>query len=215
MNFVKGGAFNSLLFKQLCTYIDAAHHSLLLHTNVRRLSRGNITEQVFELRDEPGLFFKVQGRMKFFAWLNDEEWIVRLAYFVDIVEQLNKLNLLMQGRNTNIIKFVDALKAVMRKLENWRRKVNTINVAMFEKMSSILDVRGEDKVLPQLAKNEILQHLTALENEFSRYISELSDDELDLIRHPFKLSVEKVHAHCQDKFLWLKTDSRVRDMFDE
>ena len=47
------------------------------------------------------------------------------------------------------------------------------NVAMHEKLSSILDVCGEKKVLSQLAGNEILQHLTALGNEFSRYFREL------------------------------------------
>lgn len=77
----------------------------------------------------------------------------------------------------------------MSKLENWKRRVNAENVAMFEKLSSILDVCGEDKVLPQFAKNEILQHLRVLENEFKRYFPELSDDVLDLVRNPFKLSV--------------------------
>ena len=53
------------------------------------------------------------------------------------------------------MKFVDAFKAFTSKLENRKRKVNTKNVAMFEKLSSILDVCGEDNVLPQFAKNEI------------------------------------------------------------
>lgn len=106
-------------------------------------------------------FLKIKGKMELFAWLNEEEWIMRLAYLVDIFEQLNKLNLQMQGSNTNI-KFVDALNATMNKLENWKRKVNTKNIAMFEKLSFILDVCGEDKVLPQFEKkkNEILLLLT-------------------------------------------------------
>ena len=33
---------------------------------------------------------------------------MQLADLVDILEQLNKLNLHMQGRNRNIIKFVNA-----------------------------------------------------------------------------------------------------------
>ena len=60
---------------------------------------------------------------------------MHLANLVDIFEQLNKLNIQMQGRNINIIKF--------------------------------------------------------------------------------NLSVEKVPDHCQDEFLELKTNSRVRDMFNE
>ena len=91
------------------------------------------------------------------------------------------------------------LKAFTSKPENWKRKFNTENVAMLEKVSSILDVCGEDKVFPQFTKNDILQHLTALENEFSRYFPEFSDDVLDLIRNPFKLSIENIPDHSQDE----------------
>ncbi|XP_076359162.1 zinc finger BED domain-containing protein 5-like [Tachypleus tridentatus] len=126
------------------------------------------------------------------------------------------LNLQMQGRNTNIIKFMDSLKYFMTKLKNWKRKVKVKNVATFEKLSSILVTGGKEKVLPEFGKkNEILQHLTALENEFSRYFPELSNDELDLVRNPFKFSVEKVSDDCQDEFLVLKIDSGARDMFNE
>jgi hypothetical protein len=38
---------------------------------------------------------------------------------------------------------------------------------------------------------------------------------LDLVRNPFKLSVENVPDDCQDEFLELKTDSGARDMLDE
>ena len=69
--------------------MEAAHHSLLLHTNVRWLSRGNVTERIFEHGDELKLFFEVQGKIELFAWLNDEELIVRLAYLVYIFDQLN------------------------------------------------------------------------------------------------------------------------------
>lgn len=70
-----------------------------------------------------------------------------LAYLVDIFEQLNKRNLQIQGRNTNI-KFMDSLKAFMSKLENWKRKINIKNIAMFDKLSSILVAGGENQVLP-------------------------------------------------------------------
>ena len=103
--------------------MDSAHHSLLLNTNVRWLSIGNVSEQVFELIDELKLFYTIQGKMEFLASLNDEQCIVRLAYLLDIFEQLKKLTLQMQGKNTSIMKFLDALKAFMSMLENWKRKV--------------------------------------------------------------------------------------------
>lgn len=104
VNFVKGGALSSRLFRQLCIDTAADRHLLLVHTNARWLSRGNVTARAYELRDELKLFFLKFGvRWKFFAGLDDEERIMRLAYFVDAFKQLNKLNLQMRGRNTNII----------------------------------------------------------------------------------------------------------------
>jgi len=49
--------------------------------------------------------------MEFYSWSDNEQWTIYLAYLCDIFEQLNKLNLQMQGRNSNVIKFVDALNA--------------------------------------------------------------------------------------------------------
>ena len=83
-----------------------------------------------------------------------------LAYLVYIFEPLTILNIQTQERNTNIFKFMDSLKAFRSKLENWKRKVNIQTIAMFDKLSSILVDGGEDQVLSQLEKNEIMQHLT-------------------------------------------------------
>ena len=58
----------------------------------------------------------------------------------------------MQGKNTNIIQIKDTLKAFMNKLDNWKRKVIMINVAMLEELSSKLKVDDEAHVLPDLEK---------------------------------------------------------------
>ena len=66
---------------------------------------------------------------------------------VDVFDQLNRQNLKMQGKNTNIVQFKDTLKAFMSKLDNWKKKVRTNNVAMFEELSSILKVDDEKHML--------------------------------------------------------------------
>ena len=50
VNNVKRSALNSRLFKILCEDLDADHSVLLFHSNVRWLSRGNVTKRVHELR---------------------------------------------------------------------------------------------------------------------------------------------------------------------
>ena len=93
---------------------------------------------MFELRDELKLFFELEKKIAFASLLKNDRWIKYLAYMVGIFNQLNTLNLKMQGKNTNIIQFKDILKAFMSKLDNWKRKVRTNNVAMFEELSLIL-----------------------------------------------------------------------------
>ena len=90
-----------------------------------------------------------------------------LAYLHGIFEQLNKLNLQMQGKDTNIIIFVDVLRAFKSKLANWKRKVEMHNYTMFEKLDILLHERPEGML--DHIKNGILGHLSALESELERY----------------------------------------------
>ena len=61
---------------------------------------------------------------------------IRLAYLVYIFRQLNTLNLELQGKGSLIIGLVDKIKAFIRKMENWRRKVGMGNLAMLDTMCS-------------------------------------------------------------------------------
>ena len=55
--------------------------------------------------------------------LKDNAFISRLFYFVDIFDQLNRLNSKLQGKRTTIIDFIDALNAFVQKLENYTKKL--------------------------------------------------------------------------------------------
>ena len=97
--------------------LDSEHLVLLYHTQTRWLSKGNVSRRFFELKDELKEFCQLKNKVMYYSWLEDKEWILSLAYLHDIFEQLNKLNLRMQGKDTNIIVFVDALRAFKSKLE--------------------------------------------------------------------------------------------------
>ena len=213
VNFVKGSALNSRLFKQLCAAMDADHQVLLYHTKVRWLSKGNVTERVFELRDELKIFCQEQNKLEFISCLDDAEWVMRLGYLTDIFGQLNKLNLQMQGRNTNIIKFVDSFKAFIDKLGNWKQKVALNNMSMFEKLDMVLDESNNE--IPSSIQRDITAHLTALEDEFKCYFPEVTSNELDMVRNPFRFSVQRLPDVCQDEFLELKNDSTAKDAWEE
>ena len=52
VNFVKCSALNTLLFRNLCLDMDAAHIDLLYHTEVRWLSKGNVLKRILDLKEE-------------------------------------------------------------------------------------------------------------------------------------------------------------------
>ena len=129
----------------------------------------------------------------------------------DIFKQLKKFNLQTQGRNTNIINFVDALKAFTSKLSNWKQKIRIQNCSVFEKLYIRFDNR-KNKLAVQIG-NGILKHLSTLESQFERYFPEITTDELDFIRNLFTFSVEKLSDECQDEFLELVNVSLAKQAY--
>ena len=52
VNFVKARPLNSRIFTALCSEMGSDHTTLLLHTDVRWLSRGKVLKHFFDLKDE-------------------------------------------------------------------------------------------------------------------------------------------------------------------
>ena len=150
VNFIKAGALNSCLFKAFCTDMDSDHQMLLYYIPTLWLSKSNVTRRVFELQEELKAFCLLKSKIEYHTWLDNEWRAISLAYLCDIFEQLNKLNPQMQGKNINVIKFVDALKAFEAKLANWKRKAEIYNFAMFEKVDVLLDSREESSMFRKI-----------------------------------------------------------------
>ncbi|XP_025197550.1 zinc finger BED domain-containing protein 5-like [Melanaphis sacchari] len=116
VNLIKARPLNSRLFTVLCNEMGSTHKSLLLHTEVRWLSRGKVLTRLFELRSEILLLLTDidEEKSKLFC---DDEWLSRLAYMADIFDRLNILNLSLQGSNTNMFYASDKVNAFVRKLD--------------------------------------------------------------------------------------------------
>ncbi|KAG8236651.1 hypothetical protein J437_LFUL014497, partial [Ladona fulva] len=121
----------------------------------------------------------------------------RVAYLSGILDQLNELNLKLQ----------DNIQAFILKLQNCRLKVNRRNLAMFEHLSTETE-QSETGIVDNL-REEINNHLRALDSEIQRYFPEFSEQEAVLVRNPFHVSldVSDIPDEVQDEFLELRNDS--------
>lgn len=90
VNFIKARLLNSRIFHTICNEMGSEHETLLLHTEVRWLSRGKVLARIFELRCEVEEFF-VHNPFHLSSCLQDDIWLQRLAYLADIFSTLNEL----------------------------------------------------------------------------------------------------------------------------
>ncbi len=81
----------------------------------------------------------MQGKDDLLSHFSTVLWEPRLAYLADIFEQLNRLNLKLLGKESNVFHLMDCLRGFFAKVQNWQRKVGAGNVAMFENISAVLD----------------------------------------------------------------------------
>ncbi|XP_059799794.1 SCAN domain-containing protein 3-like [Hypanus sabinus] len=213
INYIKAKALNSRLFEQLCEEMDAEHKRLVLHTEVRWLSRGRALARVFELR-EPLQRFLSGKKSPLAAHFSDEEWIAKLAYLCDIFNLLNELNLSLQGRMTTVFKLADKVSAFKTKLELWGRRVDRGIFDMFPTLAGIL---GETEAAPSFSQL-VHDHLSSLMTEFECYFPTANDPRCanEWVRDPF-VNVpgeSSMSAREEDQLLKLANDGELKSMFD-
>ena len=167
VNFVKTSALNTRLFKILCEDFGSERISLLYYTEMRWLSRGNVTRRVFELREELLVFF-TEKEHDLKKDLEDEEFISRLAYLSDIFGVLNHLNQSFQGPNCTVSEFISKLGAFVRKLDLWTKNVESKRYGMFE-LLNIFESEPNDEFA-----QEIVHHLSLLKAELKHYFPDLT-----------------------------------------
>ena len=156
--------------------MDSQHVRLLMHTDVRWLSKGKVLTRVHELQKELIVFFYKEKHERFCKYLRCEFWMTKMEYLTEIFGQLNIVNSRMQGRNDNILTSTDKMVALKKKIVIW------INRAKLDKldMSPTIRTNCTNEMIPI-----VVEHLTALEENIDHYIPSLNTEKYDWVRNPF------------------------------
>jgi hypothetical protein len=88
VNFIKTRSLQSSLFSALRSAMAAARTQILLHMEVRWLSRGRVLSRFYELREELTVSFKSEGS-ELGDLLRGETWCNKVAFLADISQALN------------------------------------------------------------------------------------------------------------------------------
>ena len=110
VNKIKANAFNSRLFHQLCIENDQDFQCLLLHTEVRWLSKGNCFKRFYTLFNSVLEFFQ-ESNPELHDKLKSNK--TDIAYLTEMFSKFNEGNLQLQGDETSLIKAKSALSAFL------------------------------------------------------------------------------------------------------
>jgi hypothetical protein len=91
------------------------HITVLLHSNIRWLSRRKLFIRLFELKAEVAVFL-TEIKCELIKYFQDKLWICRLTYLCDIFDKINNLNLQLQGFNKNILILHNKVQAFKKKI---------------------------------------------------------------------------------------------------
>ncbi|CAK8696737.1 unnamed protein product [Clavelina lepadiformis] len=110
--------------------LNSDHLQLLYHCEVWWLSKGCVFNRHFELSIQVYMFLQDQCSPLTEHYVNDY-FYAKLAYLSDVFDQLNQLNMSMQGRNSSVFLVANKVEGFKKKISLWERKVKDKRLDIF------------------------------------------------------------------------------------
>ena len=198
VNSIRAKALQHRLFKALLDELDSAYGDLLLHADVRWLSRGKVLQRFVDLLPEIKTF--LSKRNEEHKELSTDAWLLDLGFLTDLTGKLNSLNHELQGKDRHLLHMISAVNAFKAKLCVWTtnlRKGTLTHFTNLEKMSQ--SIKDSSDFHPE----QYCVHLDKLAAEFSRRFGELDvmEDIAAFVSNPFlPIDTEEVAAKFQKAF---------------
>uniref|UniRef100_A0A8C5I931 HAT C-terminal dimerisation domain-containing protein n=1 Tax=Gouania willdenowi TaxID=441366 RepID=A0A8C5I931_GOUWI len=188
INFIVARALNDRQFKTLLDEVGNNYHGLLLHSNVRWLSRGKVLSR--------------------FA-ASETEWLLKFYYLVDMTEHLSQLNVKMQGIGNTVLSLQHAVFAFENKLELFIMDLETGRLLHFEKLRQFKDACTASEPTQNFDLHQLAGFTSSLLQLFKARFGDFREHThlFKFITHPNSLNddlerIARQKAELASKHMW-------------
>ncbi|XP_070809997.1 protein FAM200C-like [Pituophis catenifer annectens] len=136
INSIRGVSLQHRLFKALLKDVDAEYGDLILHTEVRWLSKGKVLARFLTLRDEIKAFLKTKDQ--YVEQLDDRFWLVDLAFLADLMQELNSLNIELHRNDKHLSGMISSVHSFKGKLRLWKSHLQVKSLLPFPSMKQVV-----------------------------------------------------------------------------
>uniref|UniRef100_A0A5S6R034 DUF4371 domain-containing protein n=1 Tax=Trichuris muris TaxID=70415 RepID=A0A5S6R034_TRIMR len=203
INKIKSNPLNDRLFRQLCEESDAEYKRLLLHTEVRWLSKGACLTRFYCLFEAVVEFFASHDNA---LCENLKRRESDMAYLADLYFKFNEMNLLLQGDELNLITTRAAVCGFVRKLPLFRRNLARRELGQFPNLCALqkkVEIKDDDV-------EAYCQHLDMLHHDLSaRYEDILGMEVPSWVIDPFSTA----ELELQEELVELQANEELKVKF--
>lgn len=181
INFMRSrSALQHRQFKVFLSECDSAYSDLIQHNNVRWLSKGQVIERFWEIKETLIAFLETTGTQEAIIhldFLKNEHNMFVVAFLKDILKHLNDLNIHLQGNGKLICHLVQSVSSFRRKLSIFETDIKNQEYIHFPTMAEqadenlIEDIKMISNFITQLKLEfeERFQDFTQIE-KFSQFL---------------------------------------------
>lgn len=158
VNKIRARALNRREFREYCEMLDLEYGDLVLHCEVRWLSRGQVLNRFWKLKNTVHDFLEEKNELlEERALLCDNNWLFDLAFLVDVTSHLNYLNLKLQGKSKLFPSLVNDINAFKMKLKLFVSQLENEDLSQFPHLKEQSECAADNGNLTKYTeKNQVI-----------------------------------------------------------